>query len=127
MEEEESRKKEAKTSEISGESKASSTSNGPAVSQEEALRSRGGNPLSADLGRSVLETVERKIGDSDQGDIESKDKKNKTGKEEDKGTKRTVEDWDEHAKRLKVRAEARAEASKNPGQRMDVGYTDVAR
>ncbi len=47
--------------------------------------------MSADSGDSVPETVKRNIGDSEQGESEeSKDNKNKTGKDEEKGTKRSM-------------------------------------
>ncbi len=94
VEEEEISKMRAKTSESSGESKARASPSGPAAPQG------GGVPMPAGLGDSVPETVKTKIGDSDQGDSEeskAKAKKRKTGKEEAKGTKRSVEDWDEHA------------------------------
>ncbi len=61
-----------------------------------------------------METVSRET-------EESKDKKSETGKEKETGTKRRIEDWGEHTKRLKTRAEARAGESKNPGKGMDIG------
>ncbi len=41
--------------------------------------------------------------------------------------RRSIDDWDEYAKRIRVRAEARVEESKNPGQGMDINHIDVAR
>ncbi len=70
LEEEENRKKNAKTSENSGESKPSASSSGPAAPEEEAPKSRGGSPMAADLGDSVPETAKRRIGDSEQGERE---------------------------------------------------------
>ncbi len=56
------------------------------------------------------------------------DKKNKTGKEEEEGIKRSIDDYcDEYAKRKRVRQETRAEEGKNPGQGMDIEDTEVAR
>ncbi len=47
-----------------------------------------------DSGDSVQETVKRKIGDSEQGEGgDSKDKKNKTGKQKERGAKRSSDDW----------------------------------
>ena len=90
---------------------------GPATSEGEAPRSKGRAPMTADSGDSVPETVKRKTGDSEQGESEDpKDKKSKTGNEEERGAKRSIEDWDEYAKRRKTGAEARAEESKNPGK-----------
>ncbi len=70
--------------------------------------------MAMDSGDSVQETVERKIGDSEpeEGD-DSKGKKNKTGKEEERGAKRSVDEWEDFAKRLRTGADARAEESKN--------------
>ena len=67
LEEEESKQKKAKTSESCGDSKAGASSSGPATSEEEVPRSRGGVPMAADSGDSVPEIVKRKIGDSEQG------------------------------------------------------------
>ncbi len=98
LEEEENKQKKARASESSGESKASASSSGPATPEREVPRSRGGVPMSADSGDSVPETAKRNIGDSGQGESEeSKEKKNKTGKEEEKGIKISVDDWDEYA------------------------------
>ena len=41
-----------------------------------------------------------------------KDKKNKTGKEEERGATISVGEWEEFAKRLKTNAEERAEGSR---------------
>ena len=56
-----------------------------------------------------------------------KDKKNKTGKEEERGAKRSVDEWEEYAKRLKTSSDERADKSKNPGEGMDVSQAQVAR
>ncbi len=40
---------------------------------------------------------------------------------------RSLDDWSERAKSIKIRAEARAEETKNPGQGVDIGYIVVAR
>ena len=70
--------------------------------------------------------VKRKAGEVEQ-DEEMKDKKNKTGKEEERGAKRSVDEWEEYAKRLKTSADERADGSKNPGEGMDVSQAQVAR
>ncbi len=73
-------------------------------------------------------TVKKKIGDSEPRESEdSKDKKNKTGKEEERGAKRSVEDWEESAERLKTGAEAGAGESENPGEGMDINQFRIAR
>ena len=56
-----------------------------------------------------------------------RDKKNKTGKEEEKGAKRSIGEWDEFAKKIKIRAEERAEESKNPGEGVDNNQVHVAK
>ncbi len=56
-----------------------------------------------------------------------RDKKNKTGKEEERRAKRSVDDWEEFAKRLKTNAEERAKGSKNPEERMDINQSHVAK
>ncbi len=56
-----------------------------------------------------------------------KDEKNKTGKEDKKGAKRSLGEWEEFAKRIKIRAEERAEESMNPEEGMDISHFDVAR
>ncbi len=55
--EEENKKKQAKTSDSSGESKASASSSGPAVPDRKMPRNRGGVPMSTDSGDSVPEIV----------------------------------------------------------------------
>ena len=75
--------------------------------------------MAMDSGDGVQETAKRKVGDSEPGEGEdSRDKKNRTGKEEERGARRSVDDWEELAKRLKTSAEARAEESKNSGEGM---------
>ncbi len=66
-EEEQSKKKKAKASESGGDSKASASSSGPATSEVEVPRSKGGVPTAADAGDSLLEVAERKIGDGEPG------------------------------------------------------------
>ena len=128
LEEEDSKDKKAKVSESSGDGKAVASSSGPAPSRGEAPRSSGGVPMAADSGDGVAETVKRKIGDSEPGEGEdSKDKKNITGKEEEKGAKRSMDEWEEFAKKMKTGAEARAEESKRPGEGMDINQFHVAR
>ena len=56
-----------------------------------------------------------------------RDKKNKTGNEEERGAKRSIDEWEELAKRLKSSAEVRAEESKKPGEGMDINQLHVAR
>ena len=108
LEEEENKKKRAKVGEESGESKPSTSSSGPATAREIVSRSRGGVPMATDAGDVVPETVKRKAEDGERevGE-ETKDKKNKTGKEEERGAKRSVDEWEEFAKRLKTNAEER--------------------
>ena len=66
--------------------------------------------MAMDSGDSVQETVKRKAEDGEQEVGEDlKDKKNKTGKEEERGAKRSVDDWEEFAKILKTNAEERVE------------------
>ncbi len=62
--------------------------------------------MATDSGDVVPETVKRKAEDGERevGE-EIKDKKSKTGKEEERGAKRSVDDWEEFAKRLKTNAE----------------------
>ena len=98
LEEEENKKKRTKMSEESGESKPSASSSGPAPAEETVPRSRGGVPMATDSGDSVQETVKRKAEDGERevGE-ELKDKKNRTGKEEERGAKRSVDDWAEFA------------------------------
>ena len=86
LEEEENKKERTKVSEESGESKPSASSSGPAAAKETVPRSRGGDPMATDSGDSVQETVKRKAEDGERevGE-ELKDKKNKTGKEEQRG------------------------------------------
>ena len=81
------------------------SSSGPAVEQEAVPRSRGGVPMAMDSGDSVQETVKRKAEDGERevGE-ELRDKKNKTGKEEERGAKRSVDDWEEFPQRLKTKA-----------------------
>ena len=71
------------------------------------------------------EVHKRKAGDVAEEDM--KDKKSKTGKEEERGAKRSVDEWEEYAKRLKTNADERAEGSKNPGEGMDVSQAQVAK
>ncbi len=128
MEEEESGKRKANASESGGDSKAGASSSGPATSEEEAPRSRGGVPTTADSGDSISEIAKRKIGDSEQGVSEDpKDDKNKTGKEEEKGAKRSTGEREEFARRIKNGAEEIAEESKNRGGGVDINRFDVAR
>ena len=84
--------------------------------------------MAMDSGDSVQETVKRKAEDGERevGE-ELKDKKNKTRKEEGRGAKRSVDEWEELAKRLKTGAEARAEESKNLGEGMDINQSHVAK
>ncbi len=83
LEEAEKEKENEKTSEVSGDSKAGASSSGPATTEREAPRSKGGVPMAADSGDRFPETVKRKLGDPEPRESEdSKDKKNKTGKEE---------------------------------------------
>ena len=92
LEEEENKKKRTKVSEESGESKPSASSSGPAAAQETVPRRRGGVPMATDSGDSMRETVKRKAEDDEQGAGEDlKDKKNKTGDEEVRGAKRSVD------------------------------------
>ncbi len=84
--------------------------------------------MAMDSGDRVQEIVKRKIGDSEPEEGEdSRDKKNKTGKEEERGAKRSTDEWEELAKRLRTRAEARAEDSKKPGEGVDINQSHVAR
>ncbi len=55
-----------------------------------------------------------------------KDKKNRTEKEEERGAKRSFDDWEEFAKRLKTNAEERVEGSKNSGEGMYINQSHVA-
>ncbi len=57
---------------------------------------------------------------------DSKDKKNRTGTEAERGAKRNFLAWEELAKRMRVKAEARAAESKNPGEGVDVNQPRVA-
>ena len=128
LEEEENKKKEARAIEGDGDSKPSAASSGPAPAEEQVPRSRGGVPMATDSGDSRQEAAKRKVGDSEQGESEeSRDKKNKTGNEEERGAKRSIDEWEELAKRLKSSAEARAEESKMPGEGMDINQLHVAR
>ncbi len=107
MEEFENERKYRKTSEINGDSSASASSGGQAASTGEVPRSRGGVPIGGD---SATEATKRKNGDSEPGEGEDpKNKKSKTGKEEDRGATRGTEDWGEYAKRIRMGAEERAE------------------
>ena len=100
LEEEENKKKRAKVGEESGESKPSTSSSGPATAQEIVSRSRGGVPMAKDSGDVVPETVKRKAEDGEREVAEeAKEKKNKTGKEEERRAKRSVEDWEEFARK----------------------------
>ena len=84
--------------------------------------------MATDSGDSRQEAAKRKIGDSEQGESEElKDKNNKTGNEEERGAKRSIDEWEELAKRLKSSAEVRAEESKKPGEGMDINQLHVAR
>ena len=56
-----------------------------------------------------------------------RDKKNKVEKEEERGAKRSVDEWEDFAKRLRTSAEERAAGSKNPGEGMDINQSHVAR
>ncbi len=51
---------------------------------------------------------------------------NKTGREEDNAAGRRFGERDELAKRIKTRAEERAEESSNPGEGVDIIHFDVA-
>jgi hypothetical protein len=115
--EEDSKKKRARASEDNGKSRPSASSSGPAVAREAVPRSKGVVPMAMDSGDSVQETVKRKAEDGERevGD-ELKDKKNKTRREEERGAKRSVDEWEDLAKRLKTGAEAKAEESKKPGE-----------
>ena len=57
---------------------------------------------------------------------ELKDNKSKTRKEEERGAKRSVDEWEEFAKRLRTGAQERTEESKNPGEGMDINQSHVA-
>ena len=84
--------------------------------------------IDSELHGEVHGDVKRKAGDVGQeAEEDMKDKKNKTGKEEERGAKRSVDEWEEYAKRLKTRADERVEGSKNPGEGMDINQTHVAR
>ena len=84
--------------------------------------------MATDSGVGVHENEKRKAGDAGQEVGEDmKDKKNKTGKEEERGAKRSVNEWEEFAKRLKTNADERAEGSKNPGEGMDISQSQVTR
>ena len=111
-----------------GVSAPSASSSGQATAQENGPRSRGGVPMATDSGVGVHEIVKRKAGDVGQEVGEDmKDKKNKTGEEEERGAKRSVNEWEEFAKRLKTNADERAEGSKNPGEGMDISQSQVTR
>ena len=57
------------------------------------------------------EVHKRKAGDVAEEDM--KDKKNKTGKEEERGAKRSVDEWEEYAKRQKTSADEREKEARN--------------
>ena len=81
-------------------SKADASPSGPATSEGEAPRSKGGAPTAADSGDCAPETAKRKIGDSEPGECaDPKDKKNNIGKEEEKGAKRSIGEWEDLPKR----------------------------
>ncbi len=122
LEEEESEQKRAKTSESGGASKAGASSSRPETSEEEVPSSRGGVPMAADAGDSVPEIAKRKIGDSELG--ESEDPKDNKYQDRNGGS---IEEWEEFAKTMKIRAEERVEESKNPGACVDICHFDVAR
>ncbi len=48
-------------------------------------------------------------------------------KEEERGAKRSVDEWEEIAKRLKSNAEERVDEGKNPGEGMDINQSHVAK
>jgi hypothetical protein len=105
LEEDENKKKKENMSDDKGESMPSASSSGPALAQGAVPRSRGRVPMATDSGDSAQETVKRKAEDVEQ-EAGMKDKKNKTGKEEERGAKRSVvDDWEDFAKRLKTNAE----------------------
>ena len=57
-----------------------------------------------DSGDSMQETVKRKAEDEERevGE-ELKDKKNKTGTEDERGAKRSIGEWEEFVKKIKIR------------------------
>ena len=57
---------------------------------------------------------------------EQSEKKSKA-EDEEKGVKRSIDEWDASARKLKTKAETRAEESKNTGERVDIDQFDVAR
>ncbi len=58
---------------------------------------------------------------------ENQDEKKAKTKEEERGVKRSKDDWEEFAVKMKATAEKKAEESKNPGKGMDIDYLDVVR
>ncbi len=98
-EEEENKRKKAKAEEtIGGSNQAAASSSGGGGT--EVQRSRGGVPLDF--------TNKRK---ADGGQQEQPEKKSKSEQEE-RGTKRTADDWETFAKSLRAGAERRAEENK---------------
>ncbi len=96
----------ARASEDKGEGMPSAPSSRPVSGQESLPRIRGGVPIATNSGASV-ENVKRKAGVSVQADAKRKDgevgqeaeqdmrdKKSKTGKEEERGAKRSIDDWE---------------------------------
>ncbi len=71
-------------------------------------RGKGGFPTAADSGDSVPEVLKREIGDSEPFESEDpRDKNNRTGTEEERGAKRSIGDWEELTRQIKIRAERR--------------------
>ncbi len=98
LEEEEKRKTGASEDKKTGVSEHGASSSGPAPAQERVPRSRGAVPMATES-EIHGEAHKRKAGDVAEEDM--KDKKNKTGKEEERGAKRSVNEWEEYAKRFK--------------------------
>ena len=59
--------------------------------------------------------------------FESQDEKKAKIDKEERGVKRSIEEWDDFAKKMKMEAEQKAEANKNPGEGMDIDYLNVVR
>ena len=88
FEEEENKRKKATMSEEKGKNMPSASSSGPAPAQENVLRSRGGVPIATESENGVQEKRKAEDGEREARD-EARDNKNKTGREEERGAKRS--------------------------------------
>jgi hypothetical protein len=83
------------------------------------------SPGSSSRSSSTSQGVKRSSAEEDE---EAKRRKLEEGDEsEEHGIKRSIDEWENFAKKLKANAEQRAAESDKPGERVEIDYKDVAK